>query len=1489
MTDSGSGDDSRLDSLIESFMERQRQGERPTLEEYVARHPDLADAIRDIFPALAVMERFGSGIAADGELGVAPSTPPAVPSRLGDFRILREIGRGGMGIVYEAVQETLGRHVALKVLPPRVPGHDRYLERFRREAQAAARLHHSNIVPVFAVGDDRGTAYYAMQFIHGQSLEAVLQDLRRLRSALPKQGPPALSAASAPVRSLLLGAADPEATLDGAATPPGPPPEVSPPSTAADSPRATEVSGLGSTVRPSHYFRRVAEMGLQVAEALAYAHGQGITHRDIKPSNLMLDAAGTIWLTDFGLAKAEGSPDLTQAGDIVGTLRYMAPEQLEGKAEPRSDLYALGLTLYELLCLQPAFQGENRAELIDVIRHRDPLPPRRLDSTVPTDLETILLKAIAKEPQRRYQNAAELADDLRRFLDDRPVRARRAGWLEHGWRWCRRNRWAASFLALLLCAAVGSLAAAFIFDRERARAEQAAERARRAEKDARRRFRQAKLEEAHARSLTGRPGQRFAALAGLGEALAVARADEWSETDRQRFRNVALRCLVLPDVRVEKTWPAFPQRSGWGQTWDVDRGWTLCLRPGRPGKAGAIVERIADGKVVATLPASSMPWVRLSPDGKYAAIAADSWENLVTLTVWRLDPEAPPVMVLQARAFQTVDFSPDGRSIGYVGDDHRLTLLDLATGKRRSLPAKGKGCTAVAFSPDGRRVACRQLVDSGSRILVWDLAGDKLEASLKTLNASNNVAWHPDGNRLAFANGNFLIVMHDLARREVIGTFRGHQAFGIRLAFDVSGDLLYTNDWHNLLRIWDVRSRVQLMVLPSFGGVVRVGTTPGRILVQGPTDTGDLHMLHVAAPEGLRLQALPRRAWWHNLTPSYDAVHDLTLYGYHDHGNDLGLVVVDGHGNTTLLERPGLFPLGFDRDGALYASSPAGVSRWPCRETAAEIVFGPPRILHDIRARPGRVDLDGDRIAHLLFQRQVLVRRKDGREIAVRLPQAADLGRELALSPDGRHLLTMGRTEDPQGIRVWDTATAKLVAELPSGGFAKAGFSPDGRWLWSAGGERRLWRVDSWIPGPILGGHAMALAPDSSLAAVGEGFEGIRLVALEGDQAKGEIARLHGIGPEKYTPDVFVGGQGALFARNTDDTLLLRWDLSVLRRRLAELELDWDDPLPPLPPPKVKPIRFERGCIDPAIEAQETYERDRPTEAVSLWRKAIALDPDEPFLRRRLAYVLFRGPLEIRDLDEALRLCDQAVALQPSWPMWLRRGEVLQARGDFEAARVEFDKVLAANDRSVDGFIARAGCLERLDQRTRAQADLDRALDIDPEHTLARNLRGRWHREAGREEAALADWRASLGSNHEQPPVQLDLARLLVFGPASVRHPVEARNRLLFVAELYPKGRVNPNRTHLDLLLGAAHFHLMEFPKAEEFLTRPHVQRHGRHAGFAQLLLAMCRQRQGRNDQARNLLETAVTWRNQARLDGPDSREFDRLRREAEDLITPSP
>ena len=504
-----------VEQLAEEFAARLRQGETPSVEEYAAAHPALAEEIRALFPTIAALEglRRKKEKPADGRASMGH----VKLSQLGDFRIIREIGRGGMGVVYEAEQESLSRRVAVKVLPKQSLLDEKHLRRFQREARTAAQLHHTNIVPILAVGVHDDYHYYAMQMIDGVGLDEIIgkmadESRRELTASKLSQlwerfhsdstlGSRGESGSAIQPATLLADTVVGKTSSDSLAGPPpaadatllhtpNPTPASAPTSQPDPEPAsapanfgargaeepavdavdasdpnlpAGERSSTPAVGSSGSYWQLIADIGVQAGRALHYAHQHGVLHRDIKPGNLILDATGIVWVADFGLAKASEQEAVSHTGDIVGTLRFMAPEQLRGEAEPRSDIYALGLTLYELLTLQPAHHEKTRKQtLLTGDTGSQVLSPRKINPQIPRDLETVVLKAIAESPADRYQDAAEFADDLERFIEDRPILARRASLGERLLRWARRNPAVAtlSSVAVALLALVAVVASA---------------------------------------------------------------------------------------------------------------------------------------------------------------------------------------------------------------------------------------------------------------------------------------------------------------------------------------------------------------------------------------------------------------------------------------------------------------------------------------------------------------------------------------------------------------------------------------------------------------------------------------------------------------------------------------------------------------------------------------------------------------------------------------------------------------------------------------------------------------------------------------------------------------------------------------------------------------------------------------------------------------------------------------------------------------------
>jgi serine/threonine protein kinase len=375
----------------DEYLEQLGRGEAPDVRDYTRRYPQVASILPQVLPTLRMIQ----ALAPDAET----QTPlPLETDLLGEYRLLREIGRGGMGVVYEAEQIPLGRRVALKLLPMTTLSNAKQLARFQIETQVAAALHHPHIVPIFGVGCDHGVHYYAMQLVEGHSLADLIREWKQL-----------------PVNDNAV--------------------EIAPP----------------SNVRNRLTPYQVARLTRQAAEALDHAHTLGVLHRDVKPANLLVDEHAHLWVTDFGLARFQGTGDLTNSGDMPGTLRYMSPEQVTGGRilDPRTDVYSLGATLYELLTSQPAFGGRTQQQLIHQITSSEPVPPRKLEPSIPRDLETIVARAMAKEPEHRYATAQALADDLGRFLDDQPICARPTALPERVARWSQRH-WKTTAIAATL-------------------------------------------------------------------------------------------------------------------------------------------------------------------------------------------------------------------------------------------------------------------------------------------------------------------------------------------------------------------------------------------------------------------------------------------------------------------------------------------------------------------------------------------------------------------------------------------------------------------------------------------------------------------------------------------------------------------------------------------------------------------------------------------------------------------------------------------------------------------------------------------------------------------------------------------------------------------------------------------------------------------------------------------------------------------------------
>jgi eukaryotic-like serine/threonine-protein kinase len=1101
--------------LAEEFLERYRKGERPPLLEYAEKYPELADEIREVFPAMAMMEKIAladESLAGDPTGAVEPVKAPAL-DQLGDYRILREIGRGGMGVVYEAEQVSLGRHVALKLLPPQMLRDSRQKHRFEREARSAARLHHTNIVPVFGVGAHEETPYYVMQFIQGQGLDEVLAELRQMQAGKPaetpeatctKNGVPGRDISAVDIaRSLLTGGFhssgpskagaqghDDDLTVDESPnvlhtptsskdlqTPVANPASSSPPSGSLSSSSVSLLgtgsgsAGRGGKGKKAAYWQGVARIGAQVADALEYAHKQGIVHRDIKPSNLLLDARGTVWVTDFGLAKVNDQHNLTHTGDILGTLRYMPPEAFEGKTDHRGDVYSLGLTLYELLALRPAFGEKDRGRLVHQVTTEEPDRLGKLNSEIPRDLETIVHKAIERDPSHRYATAGELTADLQRFLDDEPIQARRLSQTERLGRWSRRHKAVAGLLATLAgVLVIGFAVMAVLWTR----AENSATIARTKEAEAQR----FAVAEARARNQAEANEKK----AEANEKTASDRAEALAQQDYINRVNRAYREVEDDNVALAEDLlhGCPPERRGWEWSF-VER---LCNLERLDLDVGGSVNAVAysaDGGWIAS--GSGAPII-----GSYPAEADESQVNLWDAATGR---RRQTIRGIKGCIYGGVAISPDGHSVavgsGFMSPraEGRLSVWDAATGRALwSVAEPSLMAMSVAYSPDGKSVAVGfgfYVSDSVGKVKVWDAASGREKTTFPgPAGGVNKIAYHPDGRRLAVA-GSGVVQIWDLVKGTKARDLTGHDRWIMSVAFSPDGKWLATGGWDNRVKLWESDTGAEERTIFAHEGYV-------LDLAFSPDSR---HLATTSEDRSVRLWEVPsgrRVATFHGHTDFVQAV------AFRPDGRELATGSLDGSVKVWDLRtsRPVVFDghtgwvegLAFRRDGRRVLSE---VGRHGAKgETTKgwDPATGEPdpslngaslddQFVPGVAIGTGATRSPDGKLVAQLSQKSGYGNTSRSREYEVSTVVIRDatstqvlhtlIGHTAdavcaAFSPDGRRLAT---ASFDRTIKLWDTATGQDVFTLRghTAGVVALAFSPDGNRLTSGGIDHtaRVW------------------------------------------------------------------------------------------------------------------------------------------------------------------------------------------------------------------------------------------------------------------------------------------------------------------------------------------------------------------------------------------------------------------------------------------------
>ena len=724
--------DLKIDRLANEFVERIRLGDPISIDQYVRENPELAPRIRRVFPALMAMESVALVVSDESGSEPCAGTLSTRYIRIGDYQIIRQIGQGGMGVVYLAEQTGTERLVALKILPEHVAGSDENRERFEKEARATARLQHPNIVPIFefgigeavsASGDATNLYYFSMQYVKGRSLSELIKALssRKVEAGATSRD---LTTADYQTRSNFE-LEDPHTpcyklnlsseTIGNQHSKTKPDQEFAtndPPGSKKQSPDMFPDLAVSNP----HRWKQIARMGMQAADALAHSHNNEILHRDIKPSNLMIDQEGKIWIADFGLAKFIDQ-EKTSTNGMAGTLRFMAPERFDGWSDPRSDIYSLGITLYELTTLRPAIAGSERPEIVRRIERGEITRPGKAFPKIPRDLETIILKSIEIEPGDRYQSAIKLHDDLRRFVEDRPVLARRIGIRDRTRSWARRNPFSATLVAavgiLLLLLSLGSTLVAFRLDGLAGELEN--------EKDnANRSLLLAYESEAHSRTISRRVGHKLKAFEAIGHAIELLPDVEHDQDDLLRLRNEAIAALALTDIELVREFPvggsaAHPSPNFKYFAYSSANS-LFQLADAQTGKRVWSFQFQANENIN---PCHVVPY--FSPNSKYVAGYVDSVDKLRLFEVESgnllLELDYQPLGV-----FAPVAFSNDGNWFAVSGASNPIRLFDLRDLQRppRQIDVPF-GINQLAFDHNDNTLFGSMAFQDPGKLFAWEI------------------------------------------------------------------------------------------------------------------------------------------------------------------------------------------------------------------------------------------------------------------------------------------------------------------------------------------------------------------------------------------------------------------------------------------------------------------------------------------------------------------------------------------------------------------------------------------------------------------------------------------------------------------------------------------------------------------------------------------------------------------------------------------------
>ncbi len=910
--------------------------------------------------------------------------------------------------------------------------------------------------------------------------------------------------------------------------------------------------------------RAAVALLIKLADAVHFAHQRHVIHRDLKPANVLVVSDGhelEVKITDFGLAKllSEESPQHTKSYAFLGTPSYMAPEQANGRASeigPAADVYSLGAIFCELLTGQPPVRGETPIETLRLLLSAEPVSIRQLATRIPGDLATICDKCLQGEPDRRYASAAELREDLNRYLDGRPIQARPVGYAERARRWCRRNPLlAGTFGAVaLLLAGIAAVSLWYSAQLSRDLADKNV-----AEKLAQIRLWDSYLSEATARNTSHQAGQRFAALDKIDKAIALLDTVGRSAERELQLRNAVLSSVALPDLRKVRSFgpqPAIPQ------TCDLAVSANCYVLACLDGSIGGF--RLADGKRLWSIEHAE-PQVApiISHDGRFLATVNDRGTK-----VWRVDGPEPQV-IWEAAGAQFFTFAPDGQHAAYSTRSNGMRLVQVSTGQ--SVRAIGNGPARSKFSFDAR--TGRIAVCGAESVQVIDGETGKVEVELpQSITVDPLVAWRPDGEYLAAWADAKEIVLWNIKSRARECTFP-HAGIPARLSFNQDGSILATQSlWNQRLQAWDVGTAQRLLDVPEFISHASDVGSAGQIVFLTLHDRDVVVSELIAGACGALAQSLNVPSGpWNKVSVSPEG-RIVAFSGFQ------GLELWDSKTKQRLLNRTmGPCSVDFDDVGRLILGCKSGIYRLSRRVTTTpRLAAAPAAAAIDTRGQTVVHFGSVERLAGLVEPLGLAVNAKgetlviqdtsgwfvihSGKNSArIRLEPKPD-PRKSAVSDDNRYAAIAGWERG--GATVWDATSGAKLADLGMGQHGVLQFSPDAQYLAATPDGVTLWRTSDWrrtsqlrLHGTTPAGLGIAFAPDSRVLAVGQ-VNGV--VALVDPATGAEWARLSDRDVSVASIMSFSPDQRCLITSSVDQRSPAQvWDLTAMRRELRDRGLDW--------------------------------------------------------------------------------------------------------------------------------------------------------------------------------------------------------------------------------------------------------------------------------------------------------------------------------------------